>query len=84
MSRPLTYSLAWLVAHENLSEHGMAGFKGSGFKKGCIIILYNYSTESSAAGQSCTDPVILEFSFLEGELLARANSICLCEKGILY
>ncbi len=79
MSRPLTYSLAWLVAHENLSEHGMAGFKGSGFKKGCIIILYNYSPESRAAGQSCTlctDHVILEFSLLEGELLARANSIC--------
>jgi hypothetical protein len=49
-----------------------------------VALLYNYSPESRAAGQSCTDHVILEFSFLEGELLARANSICLCEKGILY
>jgi hypothetical protein len=40
----MPFSLAWRVADGNLSEGGLARLKGSGFKKGCVL-LYNSSTE---------------------------------------
>ncbi len=38
------FSLAWLVAEENLSESGLALLIGSGFKKACVLLYTVCST----------------------------------------
>jgi hypothetical protein len=37
-------SLAWLEAVGNFSEGGLARLKGSRFKKGCVLVLFEHVT----------------------------------------
>jgi hypothetical protein len=69
--------MALLVTEKKISsEGGLARFKGSGFKKGCLLQYYSstkfkstitvYWNMVETSWMYCTDPVLWGFSFLRG------------------
>ncbi len=82
------FSLACLVSKENLSEGGLAQLIGSRFKKGCVLLYYEYSSpefESSLAVKWNGMEVGCKYAVQDASDMTQNEwpevNICMCSDG---